>query len=46
MTAQSGPAPVRSGSLPKFIFIATAGLFIPPTLIIYGVMKLMSGTRA
>ncbi|MBT5038034.1 MAG: hypothetical protein HOM52_05950 [Rhodospirillaceae bacterium] len=46
MKSQNGPAPIRSRSLPKIMFLAIAGLLIPPSLIVYGVMELMSGTRA
>ncbi|MBT3629512.1 MAG: hypothetical protein HOA58_05775 [Rhodospirillaceae bacterium] len=46
MKSQNGPASLRSGSFSKIMFLAIAGLLIPPSLIVYGVMELMSGTRA
>jgi hypothetical protein len=40
------PAPKGAGSFAKIMFIAIAGLLIPPSLLVYGVMELLSGSRA
>ena len=40
------PAPKGAGSFAKIMFIAIAGLLIPPSLLVYGVMELLSSSRA
>jgi hypothetical protein len=40
------PAPKGAGSFPKIMFIAIAGLLIPPSLLVYGVTELLSASRA
>ena len=42
MSRYSSPAPRVAGPLPKIMFITVAGMFIPPTLLVYGVLAVAS----
>ncbi len=42
MSRNISPAPRITGSVPKLMFIVFAGLLIPPTLLVYGVLALGS----
>lgn len=42
MTSQLVPSPMGAGPFPKIMFITVAGMFIPPTLLVYSFMALTS----